>query len=176
MRDRKIKEMMIASMLCAIGIIIPMFSPLKIIIEPASFTLASHVAIMVAMFLSPRITITVVLGTTLGFFLGGFPITVVMRAASHLVFAGVGSYILMKNSSILFDKKRYIVFIITLSLLHAITEVVVVLPFFLQGSGSNDFFYTLFILVGIGTFIHSLIDFVLAKMIYLLPSIQKLNS
>ena len=42
------KHITIAALLIAIGILIPMISPLKIILEPASFTLASHVATMIA--------------------------------------------------------------------------------------------------------------------------------
>ena len=46
-------QLALAGMLIAIGIVIPMFSPIKIIIEPASFTLASHVPVFIAMFISP---------------------------------------------------------------------------------------------------------------------------
>lgn len=49
------KHITIAALLIAMGILIPMISPLKIILEPASFTLASHVATMIAMFLSPAL-------------------------------------------------------------------------------------------------------------------------
>ena len=45
------KEIIMAALLCAIGIMIPMISPIKIVLEPASFTLASHVAIFIAMFI-----------------------------------------------------------------------------------------------------------------------------
>ncbi len=41
----------LTGMLIAVGIVIPLFSPVKIILEPASFTLASHVAIFIAMFI-----------------------------------------------------------------------------------------------------------------------------
>ena len=64
-------QLALAGMLIAIGIVIPMFSPIKIIIEPASFTLASHVPVFIAMFISPMMAAAVALGTTLGFLLGG---------------------------------------------------------------------------------------------------------
>ena len=57
----------------------PIFSPIKILIEPASFTLGSHIAIFMAMFLSPKISFLVSIGTTIGFFIAGFPLTVVLR-------------------------------------------------------------------------------------------------
>ena len=97
MKHNKLLTITLAGLLCAIGIIIPMFSPIKIVLEPASFTLASHVAIFVAMFISPTVAISVTLGTTLGFLLGGFPIVVVMRAFSQIIFATIGAFMLKKN-------------------------------------------------------------------------------
>jgi niacin transporter len=55
--NNKVKTMTIAALLSAIGIIIPMFSPIKLVIEPASFTFASHVPIFIAMFISPVVAI-----------------------------------------------------------------------------------------------------------------------
>ena len=40
----------------------------KIILGPMSFTLGAHVAIFLAMFISPKVATAVCLGTTLGFF------------------------------------------------------------------------------------------------------------
>ena len=87
-------QLALAGMLIAIGIVIPMFSPIKIIIEPASFTLASHVPVFIAMFISPMMAAAVALGTTLGFLLGGFPLTVVLRALTHVIFATIGAWYL----------------------------------------------------------------------------------
>ena len=78
-KETKLISMVIAALLCAIGIVIPMFAP-KIILEPASFTLASHVPIFIALFISPPVALAVSVGTTLGFFFAGFPIVVVLRA------------------------------------------------------------------------------------------------
>ncbi len=83
-------------MLTAVGVIIPIFSPIKIILEPASFTLASHVAVFLSMFISPSVAVGVSIGTTLGFFLGGFPLVITLRAATHIIFAVSGSIILKK--------------------------------------------------------------------------------
>jgi len=165
MKNNQISQMMIASMLCAIGIIIPLFSPIKIVIEPASFTLASHVAIMIAMFLSPKITATVCIGTTLGFFFGGFPITIVARAATHIIFALIGSYSLSKKPELMLSFK-YIPFILALSLIHALCEVIVVMPFFFSTSDASSFVYSIIVLVGIGSLIHSIVDFIIAKAVY----------
>ena len=63
-----------------------MFMP-KIVLEPASFTLASHVPVFIAMFISPLVAFAVALGTTIGFLMSGLPVIIVMRALSHVVFA-----------------------------------------------------------------------------------------
>ena len=74
---KKIQTLSIAALLIAVGTVIPLFMP-KIIIGPMSFTLASHVAVMIALFISPAVAIAVSLGTTLGFMIAGFPFVVVM--------------------------------------------------------------------------------------------------
>lgn len=94
------KEVIMAALLCAIGIMIPMISPIKIVLEPASFTLASHVAIFIAMFISTKVALLVTVGTTIGFFIGGFPIVVVARALSHLVFVILGMSLIKNKESI----------------------------------------------------------------------------
>ncbi len=88
-----LRTMITAALLCAVGIVIPLFSPIKIVMEPASFTLASHVALFVAMFISPFTAAVVTVGTTLGFLLGGFPIVIVARAATHIVFVLIGAVV-----------------------------------------------------------------------------------
>ena len=69
---KKILTMTLSALLIAVGVVIPMISPIKIAIGPMSFTLASHVAIMIGLFVSPNVSIAVALGTTLGFYLAGF--------------------------------------------------------------------------------------------------------
>ena len=51
--------MVLAALLSAIGILIPIIMPFKITIEPASFTLASHVPMFIAMYISPVVAIIV---------------------------------------------------------------------------------------------------------------------
>ena len=97
MMNTNTKKLTITALLTAIAIMIPMVMPIKVIIGPASFTLASHVPIFLAMFLSPGIALVVALGATLGFFVAGFPIVIVMRALSHVAFALAGAYLLKKN-------------------------------------------------------------------------------
>ncbi|MDD3429651.1 MAG: hypothetical protein PHG02_06580 [Oscillospiraceae bacterium] len=170
-QNTRIFKMVLAALLSAIGILIPIISPVKIIIEPASFTLASHVAIFIAMFISPMVTLAVVIGTTLGFQLYGFPIVVVLRAASHVVFALVGAYLLKKKPQILQTPAQTALYGIGMGIIHGICEVLVVIPFYFGGAMSaasyeKSFFVSVILLVGIGTVIHSLVDFYIALFVY----------
>ena len=167
----------LTGMLIAIGIIIPTFSPIKVIIEPASFTLASHVAIFIAMFISPQVAVAVSLGTTLGFFLGGFPLTVVLRALTHVIFSLVGALYLKKtNYTCIHSVKDSLLFSLVIGIIHAVCEVLVVLPFYINGSMpaanyEKGFFVSIFLLGGIGSVIHSMIDFAIS--VWLFKPIQK---
>ena len=51
---KQVQTMCITAMLIALGVLVPMISPIKLILEPMSFTLGSHIAIMAAMFVSPH--------------------------------------------------------------------------------------------------------------------------
>ena len=67
MKHKNIYQLVLAGVLCAIGLVVPMVMP-KMIIGPMSFTLGAHVAIFLAMFISPKVAAAVCLGTTMGFF------------------------------------------------------------------------------------------------------------
>ena len=155
------RDLVIASLLTALGILIPMIMPIKIILGPASYTLGSHIPIVMAMFRSPKIAAIVAVGTTLGFVAAGFPITIVLRALSHIVFATVGALYLKKLSNTLVNVKSRTLFSFFVNLIHAIAEVIVV--YLLTAAGvsatSDNFIFTLIILVGLGTLIHGMVDF-----------------
>ena len=165
MSHKTIKTIVLAGILTAIGIIIPIFSPIKIYIEPASYTLASHVAIFIAMFVSPTVAISVSLGTTLGFLINGSPITIVLRALTHIVFATIGSFWVKKNPKMLDSPVKAMGLNAILAVIHAVMEVIVVTPFFTFGPGSN-YWYSIILLVGVGTVVHSIVDFILAYIIW----------
>ncbi|GAA0862033.1 hypothetical protein [Paraclostridium tenue] len=170
-RKSNTKSIVISALLCALGIIIPMFSPIKIILEPASFTLASHIAIFIAMFISPSTAIFVTLGTTIGFLLGGFPVVVVLRALSHLGFVSIGSIYLKKNNEAIKSVKSSLLCSFILGLIHAVGEVLIVVPFYFGDGLSNGYYEHGFMisvlgLVGIGTIIHSMLDFGLSVYIW----------
>lgn len=167
MTTNRIKTLVTAALLCTIGILIPIISPIKILIEPASFTLASHVAIIIAMFISPVVGIAVAIGTSFGFLLYGFPLVVVLRAISHIIFIAIGALILKKFPKTLNSFKTMIPFALLISVIHAVCEVIVASIFYFQGTPTRSYMVVVIGLVGIGTIIHSLIDFTIAVLIWI---------
>ena len=161
----------ITALLTAIAIAIPMVMPIKVLIEPASFTLASHVPIFFALFFSPGVAVSVSIGSAIGFLLAGFPIVVTLRALSHVFFAFIGAlYLKNRRESLLASPVKSQIFSFWIGLVHGIAEVIVVSLFFfglLPGAEYQDgFFYAVFLLVGVGTVIHSMVDFFLAQIVW----------
>ena len=144
-----------------------MFMP-KIVLGPMSFTLASHVAVFLAMFISPIMAVAVCIGTTLGFFMTT-PFIIALRAASHIVFAFIGAVIVKRNPDIIEKPVSTVLFNIFLALMHAIAEVAVVTPFFLSGSMfnaeqlANGYVMSVLLLVGCGTFVHSCMEAIICS-------------
>jgi niacin transporter len=154
------------ALLIGVGIAIPIFMP-KIYLEPMSFTLASHVAIFIAMMISPGMAIAVVCGTTVGFFLSGLPLVITLRAASHIVFAVTGSFIIWRKPQIINSARDAHLLSIGVGVIHAVAEMAVVSFYYFGGSYTGHSFFTIVaLLVGVGTLVHSMIDYELAWLIY----------
>ena len=173
MKTNSVKSLTISALLIAMGIIIPMVMP-RITIGPASFTLASHVPVFIAMFISPVVAIAVSLGTGFGFFLSATPI-IALRALSHLIFAVIGAVILQKHPEILINKEgkftllngKLQLFNVGIGVIHSAAELVVVSVFYTMGNlpgtyYTAGFMYSIFLLMGVGGLIHSLVDFSIA--------------
>ena len=171
MKTNSVKRLTISALLIAMGIIIPMVMP-RITIGPASFTLASHVPVFIAMFISPVVAIAVSLG--FGFFLSATPI-IALRALSHLIFAVIGAVILQKHPEILINKEgkftllngKLQLFNVGIGVIHSAAELVVVSVFYTMGNlpgtyYTAGFMYSIFLLMGVGGLIHSLVDFSIA--------------
>ena len=122
----RIQRMCVAALLCAIAILIPMISPVKIQLGPMSFTLGSHVAIFIAMFISPAVALTVELGATLGFLLAGFPPVVVLRALSQVVFVAIGAFLLAKKPAVMKNGLSIFLFGLVMGVIHGVLEAVLV--------------------------------------------------
>lgn len=155
------------ALLTALAIAIPMVMPLKIVIPPASYTLGGHVAIFLAMFISPLMTVIVILGSTYGFLIAGYPFVIVLRAFSHIVFGTLGAIYLKKAPETLNNPIKKWIFNIVMAIIHALGEVVVCVIFYSSTAyPSGNLFYLLFILVGFGTIIHSIVDFLISDFIF----------
>ena len=163
MKRNSTHQITISALLIAMGVIIPMVMP-KIVIGPASFTLASHVPLFIAMFFSPSVAVAVALGTAFGFFINGLPFIIGLRALSHLVFAVVGSTYLQKHPEIVLEPKKFQVYNFILALIHAFFELLVVAIFLFGGQLQVDgnVFYFFFVLMGVGGIVHSMIDYNIA--------------
>jgi niacin transporter len=166
-------KLTVTALLIAIGILIPIISPFKIQMEPASFTLASHVAIFLAVMIDPAIACAVAIGTFMGFFLN-FPVVIALRAASHIVFAMVGAYYLKYHPGTLNSLVKSHVFSFFIALIHAACEVGVVFGFYFNGtSGAYTSVKMILLLIGLGSVVHSMVDFEIAYWIYKPLSKQK---
>ena len=168
-KNNHILYLTLTALLLALAIMIPMLFP-KVLLPPASYTLASHVPIIIAMFVSPMAAVAVSVGAALGFSITGAPITIVVRAASHLVFAVLGALWLDGKPNPP-SGKRLAIFSVSLSLVHVICEILVLLPFYFGGQMDanvyeSGFFYFIVLLIGGGGFIHSMMDFAIAAAIW----------
>ena len=165
--QKKTQFMTLTALLTAIAILIPLVMPIKIVIPPASYTLGSHVAIFIAMFLSPWMAIFVIVASSIGFLLAGYPIVIVLRAFSHIFFGTLGALYLQKFPDTLDKPKSSWIFNFVLALIHALAEVLACVVFYAtSGTNVENMFYVLFVLVGFGTIIHSMVDYTLALAVY----------
>lgn len=173
-RKLNVLRLCTAALLVAVGILIPMFMPppLKLYIPPMSFTLASHVAIFIAMFISPMAAFAVAIGTTLGFVFSGLPLDVWLRALSHVVWAVLGALWLKKHPDILFKPFPSLLFCIIVGIVHALLELGVILVLYFGGFGGvaekfqESGYLLIFLLVGVGTLVHSSVDYVLSLLVW----------
>jgi len=168
MRNNALRQMVISAMLCGIGFAIPIYSPIKIIIEPASFTLGAHVAIFIGAFISPAVAAAVALGTTLGFVLSGLPHIIALRAATHVIFAVLAALLLKKWPRILKSPALTGAFSLGIGIIHAVCEVTAVTLFYIitGGAPAQGYARSVLLLLGVGTVIHSIVDFGIALVVW----------
>lgn len=152
--NKKTKELALAAILTALSILIT-YSPLKLVTPFFTLTLGSHVPTLLSMFLSPWVIVMTVIGSCIGFFLtipAPNSIIVVVRAATHLIFALAG-YKMLKKGTV----NVFIVIAVT-ALLHALAEGIVVYiltPIILT---DGTIALTAAAIAFIGTILHHLID------------------
>ena len=143
-QNNKIKKMMLAALLTAIAIVIPLsIGFLKVYIPPFSATIAAHVPMFIAMIISPKIALLVGVGSTLGFAmtLGG---VVALRAASHIIVGYIGGVLFKKYNNLRNP-------LIITAPIHGLLEALAIIPF---GLGTTE----MLIITFVGTFLHHLVD------------------
>jgi len=143
--------MMVTALLIGLAIIIPVIS-FRIDLPPFSATVASHVPIIIAMFISPFSALFVAAGSALGFFFRGVPMVIVARAATHVIFAAAGAYMVRKRFNVVLTGALTM-------LIHALAEAVVVIPFL---SPEQNIIYFAFYVTGVGTALHHVLDYIIA--------------
>jgi len=143
-KNNKVKKMIIAALLTAIAVIIPLqFGFLRIYIPPFSATIASHVPMFIAMIISPKIALLVGAGSTLGFLITlGVPVA--LRAASHIVVGYVGGLLFKKYKSLKMP-------VIITAPIHGILEGLAIIPFVKDG-------VSIILITIVGAILHHFLD------------------
>ena len=157
------KDLVVSALLIAIGILIPMIFtglPFRIVVGPYSATLMAHVPVIISMFISPWTAIFTTIGTTIGFFFTA-PVIVAVRAASHIIFAVLGAFLVKKGMKLL-------PLCLITGVVHAILEGIVVMIFFTGGLSTPTEGYSiaaLVIITIVGTFAHHVVDFIISYVV-----------
>ena len=153
-----VKDITIAALLTALALAIPLFMPIKLVLEPIfSATFASHVPGILSMFVGPFAVIGTAVGSALGFIqLGPW---VALRALSHMIFGLCGYKMLTKKWNVL------LVLLLT-GLLHAGAEMIVGLISAFIVTPAGSLLKYIIVTIGLGTFIHHCIDFVIAFIVF----------
>ncbi|GHV53805.1 hypothetical protein FACS1894216_12500 [Synergistales bacterium] len=90
---------------------------------------------------------------------------IVARAASHVLFALLGAWYLRYRPNILSSFFKTQIFSFIIGIIHAWAEVTVVSFFYLNGGMAGTYYSavtTILLLVGLGSLVHSMVDFVIA--------------
>jgi niacin transporter len=160
----KTQRITFSAVLIALALIIPTCFP-RFQVEPASFTLASHVPIFVAVFVSPVVAVLVAIGSAIGFSVSAAPV-IALRAASHIVFALAGSLYLKTRPGILLEPLKTRLFSLVLAIIHSLCELIVIFAFYGGAPPNFDSLGSVFLILGLGFAAHSMIDYEIALAAY----------
>ena len=153
--NKKTREMVMAAILTALSILIT-YSPVKLDLLFFTLTVGAHVPTMLAMFISPWVTLMTIIGSCIGFFMvipAPNSIIVVTRAATHATFAFAGIKMIKDG------KLNPFVIIFITAILHSLTEGIAVYtmtPVILPDQ--NTAALSAAGIAFAGTFVHHLID------------------
>lgn len=163
--NNKTKKITVAAMLVALSVIFVLIMP-KIDIGIWSFTPFSHIFIMLGSFIAPYVGIFASIGALTGFLMTTGNPVVWLRAGSHIFFV-LAMVLLLKKFPPKNKKNLIFVGVIT-AIVHTVFEIIAV--YFalemaivsieaLKIPGEYSLHGYVFLVVGGGTFAHSLIDF-----------------
>ncbi len=169
MYKNRTKTIAVTAVLVALSFVMPYFMP-TITLPFTTFTLFSHVPVIIAMFISPYTAIMSCIGTTMAFFLKA-PTVVALRAASHLIFAILGAFAIKRG--LITKGASIIVGGISTGLIHAVAEIVVVAIFMALNNQAITLYYII-IEVGLITLMHHSIDYSFSLLVYKSGSKAKL--
>jgi len=150
----KIKNLIMGGLLTALAIILPIFpgSYFRVVIPPFTATLASHVPVMLAMFINPTLAVVTALGSAVGFGFATGNIVVAFRAAMHIFFGFAGAKMVEKGYPV------YAIILVTM-FIHGISEALIVLPFGFDLKSAG-------VIVGVGTMLHHIADSLISLAVY----------
>jgi len=157
----KTKNMVIGGLLTALAIVIPMVSFKLPLPYPFSVTFASHVPVMLAMFINPVIAVIVAAGSAIGFLITLGPV-IAARAAMHIIFAFVGAVMIQKKNSI------WLMALLTM-ILHGVCEglIIQILGDAIVTLPEGYTITKMSIFVGVGTLFHHAVDFAITYAVYI---------
>lgn len=168
-----------SAVLSAVGLAVVMFMP-TLNIGITTVTPGSHVALMLAMMIHPIVAAFTGVVTAVAFFLKHAQPEVIFRAFSHLVFAIPGAFLaqkLFKPQEKITDLKKLTVKALVLNgvtaLIHAVAEMLAITLAFLILTLAMDVANVvvtaqrIFLIVGLITLAHSVVDFFIAYAVYI---------
>lgn len=162
-RSNKTYLIVISALMVALSFVLPYFMP-TIPLAFSSATLFSHVPIIVAMFVSPFVAFFACAGATLAFMLKlGNPL-ITARAFSHLFFAVPGAFLIKKG----IGTRGFSIAIVAvvLTAVHTIMEIFAVIVMLSIIDPARITLFYIIAEVGITAFIHGLIDYAAALVVY----------
>lgn len=157
----------ISSIVIGMSILIPFYTPFKLVIPPASYILFSYIPVFLALYYSRSLALCAVLCMSIALYGTHFPLSIVAECLSHLLLAIVGSLYIRNHADILNSVRSYIPFCIRMACLLALGEMSVsMLIFFIKHNITPNTIFVALILVGGVALVHSFIDGMTGYILY----------
>ena len=162
----------ISSIVIGMSILIPFYTPFKLVIPPASYILFSYVPVFLALYYSRRLALSSVLCMSIALYSTHYPLSIVAECLSHLLLAIIGSTYIKNYADTLNSVRSYLPFCIRMACLVALGEMgVSMLIFFIKHDITPNTIFVALILVGGVALVHSFIDGIIG---YILHKVIKL--